>query len=30
VIRSDATPNGHLLSDHLKQRPAKPAEEVTA
>ena len=29
VIRSDATPSGHLLAEHLKQRPAQPLEEAT-
>jgi hypothetical protein len=28
VVRSDSTPDGHLLSNHLRQRPAKPLEEV--
>jgi hypothetical protein len=28
VMRSDATPDGHLLARHLKQRPAQPLEEV--
>jgi uncharacterized membrane protein len=28
VVRSDSTPDGHLLSNHLKQRPAQPLEEV--
>jgi hypothetical protein len=28
VTRSDATPGGHLLADHLKQRPAQPLEEA--
>ncbi|MFL5982662.1 MAG: hypothetical protein ACJ74R_13240 [Gaiellaceae bacterium] len=28
VIRSDATPEGHLLGSHLKQRPARPLEEA--
>jgi len=28
VVRSDGTPDGHLLSNHLKQRPAQPLEEV--
>ena len=27
VVRSDSTPHGHLLADHLKQRPAQPLEE---
>jgi hypothetical protein len=30
VVRSDSTPHGHLLADHLKQRPAQPLEEVPA
>lgn len=30
VVRSDSTPHGHLLADHMKQRPAKPLEEVPA
>jgi uncharacterized membrane protein len=29
VARSDATPGGHLLAEHLKQRPAQPLEEVS-
>jgi hypothetical protein len=29
VVRSDSTPDGHLLASHLKQRPAQPLEEVT-
>jgi uncharacterized membrane protein len=29
VVRSDATPNGHLLSDHLRQRAAQPLAEVS-
>lgn len=28
VMRSDSTPSGHLLSEHVKQRPAQPLEEV--
>ena len=28
VARSDSTPEGHLLADHLKQRAAQPREEV--
>jgi len=28
IVRSDATPAGHLLADHLKQRPAQPLEEA--
>jgi hypothetical protein len=27
VVRSDATPDGHLLADHLKQRAAQPLEQ---
>jgi len=32
VVRSDGTPDGHLLADHLKQRAAQPLEreEVNA
>jgi hypothetical protein len=32
VVRSDSTPDGHLLADHLKQRAAQPLEreEVNA
>jgi hypothetical protein len=26
VVRSDSTPDGHLLADHLKQRAAQPLE----
>src|SRR4051794_24721362 len=26
VVRSDATPDGHLLADHLRQRAAQPLE----
>jgi len=29
IVRSDSTPAGHLLSNHLKQRPAQPLEEAT-
>jgi len=29
VIRSDATPDGHSLANHLRQRAAQPREEVT-
>jgi hypothetical protein len=29
VTRSDATPDGHLLAGHLKQRPAQPLDEAT-
>jgi hypothetical protein len=29
VVRSDATPSGHLLADHLRQRAARPLEEAT-
>ena len=28
VIRSDATPSGHVLAEHMKQRPAQPLEEA--
>jgi uncharacterized membrane protein len=28
IARSDSTPGGHLLAEHLKQRPAQPLEEV--
>jgi uncharacterized membrane protein len=28
IIRSDSTPSGHLLIEHVKQRPAQPVEEV--
>jgi hypothetical protein len=28
VVRSDAVPEGHQLSRHLKQRPAQPLEEA--
>jgi uncharacterized membrane protein len=28
IVRSDSTPDGHLLASHLKQRPAQPLEEV--
>ena len=28
IVRSDSTPEGHLLSGHLKQRPAQPLEEA--
>jgi len=28
VVRSDSTPDGHVLARHLKQRPAQPVEEV--
>jgi uncharacterized membrane protein len=28
VVRSDGTPDGHLLADHLKQRAAQPLEEA--
>jgi uncharacterized membrane protein len=27
VVRSDSTPSGHLLAEHLKQRAAQPLEE---
>ena len=30
VVRSESTPDGHLLAEHLKQRPAQPLEEVAA
>jgi uncharacterized membrane protein len=29
IARSDATPGGHLLAEHLKQRPAQPLAEVS-
>jgi uncharacterized membrane protein len=29
IARSDSTPAGHLLAEHLKQRPAQPLEEVS-
>jgi hypothetical protein len=29
IVRSDSTPDGHLLAEHLKQRPAQPVEEVS-
>ncbi len=29
IARSDGTPDGHLLAEHLKQRPAQPLEEVS-
>jgi uncharacterized membrane protein len=28
IARSDGTPDGHLLAEHLEQRPAQPLEEV--
>jgi uncharacterized membrane protein len=28
IARSDGTPAGHLLAQHLKQRPARPLEEA--
>jgi uncharacterized membrane protein len=28
IVRSDSTPEGHLLVSHLKQRPARPLKEV--
>jgi hypothetical protein len=28
VVRSEGTPDGHLLADHLKQRAARPVEEA--
>jgi len=30
VMRSDSTPDGHLLAEHLRQRAAQPLEEVQA
>jgi uncharacterized membrane protein len=27
IVRSDSTPNGHLLADHLKQRAAQPLDQ---
>jgi hypothetical protein len=30
VIRSDSTPDGHLLAEHLHQRAAQPLEEAIA
>jgi uncharacterized membrane protein len=32
ILRSDSTPDGHLLADHLRQRAAQPLEreEVNA
>lgn len=30
VVRSDATPDGHLLADHLKQRAAQPLDREDA
>jgi hypothetical protein len=27
VVRSESTPDGHLLADHLKQRAAQPVGE---
>lgn len=30
VVRSDATPDGHLLADHLRQRAAQPLEREEA
>jgi uncharacterized membrane protein len=30
IVRSDGTPDGHLLANHLKQRPARPLEEARA
>lgn len=29
IARSDGTPDGHLLAEHLKQRPAQPLAEVS-
>ena len=28
IVRSDSTPEGHLLAAHVKQRPAQPLEEA--
>jgi hypothetical protein len=28
IVRSDATPDGHLLAEHLRQRAAQPLEEA--
>jgi hypothetical protein len=28
VVRSEGSPDGHLLADHLKQRAARPLEEA--
>jgi uncharacterized membrane protein len=28
ILRSDSTPEGHLLASHMKQRPAQPHEEA--
>lgn len=28
VVRSEGTPDGHLLADHLRQRAARPLEEA--
>jgi hypothetical protein len=28
IVRSDSTPDGHLLAGHLEQRPAQPLEET--
>ena len=28
VVRSEGTPDGHLLADHLRQRAAQPLEEA--
>jgi hypothetical protein len=28
IVRSDSTPDGHLLADHLRQRAAQPLEEA--
>jgi hypothetical protein len=28
IVRSDSTPQGHLLANHLKQRPAQPLKEA--
>lgn len=28
IVRSEGSPDGHLLADHLRQRPAQPLEEA--
>jgi uncharacterized membrane protein len=28
ITRSDSTPDGHLLAEHVRQRPAQPLEEA--
>jgi hypothetical protein len=28
IVRSDSTPQGHLLANHIKQRPAQPLKEA--